>query len=244
MVSKEDSFFCDNFAKKMANEIAKRYFFKSFATISKSDLEVIFFHYYLEQKKLVKRVGKSHYNNSFADFFINDFEISNELGITQSKVRNLRMKEYILFSRDNNEEKWIDDFIHCLNDKQSYIGYGKSLVRYNPTNRLVEMSIPDVNLILEIRNCLESMGFYDEIVLNKHLFKCPINSFVALCKHIDTKKASPYLEKYSKVLDELDILDVTFEKKILEKLKQDGINILTASANSAFFAFMKLIAIP
>ena len=222
-MNNESDFFDPSIIVQISNTIHKRYLCKHFANISKSDVEVLFFHFYLKQKEsVVKKSGEDSYLKSF----ITDYQISNELGITQSKVRSLREKEYILFSRESKKEQWKDDFIKCLNEYKERGSDKKSCIQYNSTNLLIEMSVPDINVLIEARNYLESVGFYDEVVLNKHLFKCPLNAFIVLCEYVDKDKELLVPEKINLFVQELKKLDPSSKEKLMEKIQSLGQDVI------------------
>ena len=84
--------FSDSEKIKFFNEISSRYFNKNFASMSKIDIETLIFSEYIEHC-LRNRLE------------IDDYTISKELGITQSRVRTLKERKELKYPHDEFDWK-------------------------------------------------------------------------------------------------------------------------------------------
>ena len=93
--------------EKAFEELTKRFYRQNFGQMSKSDFEALMFHFYM--KKLVEQ-----YQNSAGVLDYNkcsDYKISQELGITQQRVANLKVKSQLLYPI---EFKWENSFASLI----------------------------------------------------------------------------------------------------------------------------------
>lgn len=178
---------------ELVETLCKRYFFKNFGSLSKSELDVLMFHCYLK---------------TFPDKAIpSDFSISVQLGITQSRVRTLKEKEYLLYSR-KNDDGWKEEFKKILSE---------NYIQFEKTNNKVNILIQDINLLSEIRNFIESNRMFDEVTSNRHLLSCPMETFAELCVMIDQNEAVPSFKKL-KIEDIITTINPDIKKKIIAKI--------------------------
>ena len=185
---------------ELANEICKKYFDKNFGTVSKADFETLIF------DKFIK-----HYQNSKEKF--DDYKLSKELGITQSRVRSLRERKELKYPTKNFN--WKDEFNKILIN-----------AKYDESTHTIKVIVDDVNVMNEIRHYIENNGWYDEVSLNKKLLSLPIGCCVDLLedefdfKNIN-KKCFKTIEKDSS--DEV--------KKFLKDLTKDGLKNFLMNAS-------------
>jgi len=144
---------------KLFEEIEKRYFRKNFGSMSKSDFEVLLFSEYIEH----------HIENKIP---YDDYTLSKELGITESKVRNLKEKKELQYPYKNFY--WKDAFVEYLKN-----------AKYDEVTHRIKIPIHDVNVMKEIRHYIEQNGWYDEITLNKKLLTIPLDCFIDICFELD-----------------------------------------------------------
>lgn len=131
---------------------------RNFGTLSKSEFDLLVFHYYLLNKQ----------SNSSGKY-VSDYEIGRDLGLTIQRVRSLREREALKWP-PKEEGKWKDRFLECL-----------KFAHYDEKSDAVKFPVPDVNLIKEIRNYLEMAGLFDDYQLNPKVFQCNLGLFVAIC---------------------------------------------------------------
>lgn len=150
---------------KLFDQISGKYFDKNFGTMTKSEFELLLFNMLLEYLRDKKPNDLS------------DYSISKVLGISQTRVRNLKQRAELVYPRKDFEDVWKEYF-------KKYIQYA----RYDDKTGLVKVNIPDVTVITELRNFMEENKWYDEYQLNPKLFQCPVEIFLELCQKMDDKE--------------------------------------------------------
>ncbi len=156
-------------------------FSKHFGTFSKSDYEVLMFTIYLDSLK-----GK-----------VRDYDISIALGITESKVRNLRVKSQLMYPRDI---KWVDELNRALVG-----GY------YDESTGMITVTIEDPSVSNLLKNIIEEkFGTVGKTINSKQLV-LPVESFLMLAA---LSEKDP-----DKVLDELNkaVKKATLSRKKIVK---------------------------
>lgn len=176
--------------------------------IQKTEAEVIFFHCYLENLKRIKSKNSDLQKNVQEKNTISDYVISFELGITQSKVRNLKEKEYIIYKNENLQDIWKQSFLSLLGN-----------IKLNKKTNNIEVLIPDNVLMMELRNFAEELGLYDEITLNPKVFKCPVASFIKIYDRIEGNGKDSYAI-LKKQLEQSCQMDDLPPESFLEALKK------------------------
>ena len=147
----------DNSVKAAAfDKLAEEFYFGNFGSMSKSDLEVLMFSIYIEQ--ILKQ--------SEEDFsFYSDYALSKQLGITQTRVANLKVKKELRYPYQGFD--WKTSFQRILKN-----------ARFE--DEKIRLHIPDKNLFLELKNAVEESGGYVEMQLNPSLLQISPEDFVAL----------------------------------------------------------------
>lgn len=131
---------------------------QNFGTTPKAEIDLFMFSMYLDH--LID-----------ADENFDDYIVGRDLGLTISRVRSLKERKELKYHRENYN--WAEAFAEYIKN-----------ARYDETSHLVKMSIPDVNVIKDVRYCLEVNGWYDEYQLNPKLFQCRLDIFIELCKNL------------------------------------------------------------
>lgn len=147
--------FSDKEKIELFDKIANSYFNKNFGTMSKADFEVLLFSEYIEH--CIK--GNIPYD---------DYSLSKELGITQSRIRSLKERKELKYPY--KEFNWKNAFAEAV-----------KYAKYDSDDHYVKMIIQDINVMNEIRNHIERMGWYDECSLNKKLLRVPLDCFTEIC---------------------------------------------------------------
>ena len=137
------------------DKIASLYFNKNFGSISKIDFETLIFSEYIE-----------HCLNSGIPF--DDYSISKELGITQSRVRSLKERKELKYPY--KDFTWRTAFASAVKN-----------AKYDEHDHYVKFIIQDVNVMNEVRHFIEEKGWYDECSLNKKLLRIPLDCFTEIC---------------------------------------------------------------
>ena len=176
------------------DKISERYFERNFGTMLKSDMDTLIFSAYIEHRL----------DN---DLPYDDYTLSNQLGITESRVRSLKERKQLQYPYKDYD--WKTAFVKLIPN-----------ARYNETKKLIQLNIGDINLIKDVRNFVYSHGWYDEFQLNPKLFQCRLEFFISLCSKLEddvsfddnTKKALKSLFKSDKEKSAIDrIIDGDYE---------------------------------
>lgn len=162
--------FTDKEKVEMFDEIADKFYNHNFGTFSKSEMELLMFNFYIK-----KLVDMNVQNDNILNYNAScDYYISKELGITQQKVNNLKVKNQLVNPIDFD---W----------KKSFLGMIQN-ARIDDKTRKVFINIPDPNLYIEIKHYLEEKGGYIDTQLNKGLLKIRAEYFIQLLVEIEPGK--------------------------------------------------------
>lgn len=144
------------------DRIASHFYNANFGQLSKSDMEILMFDIYIDKMISMHKndSGTIDYNKC------SDYRISKDLGITQQRVRNLKIKKQL---RNPVEYDW----------KCALAGLIKN-ARYDEATHKITLNIPDPNLYLEIQNYLEEQGAYIEKQLNSKILQMRAEYFLEL----------------------------------------------------------------
>ena len=131
------------------DKIASQFYNRNFGSMSKVDYETLLFSEYLDHRLK---------NNLPSD----DYTLSKELGITQSRIRSLKERKELKYHYDGIE--WQTVFAESVKN-----------AKYDEKDHLVKFIIQDVNVMNEVRHYIEEKGWYDECSLNKKLLQIPLD---------------------------------------------------------------------
>lgn len=132
---------------------------RRFGSFAKADYEILFFTAYLDSLKKPAR----------------DYEISIDLGITESKVRNLRVKSQLLYPK---ELKWVEEL-----SKSILNGY------YDSGTEQITLTFEDPSVQNLMKNRIEEgFGTVGQSLNAKQLI-LPIESFLLLAAYAETDEA-------------------------------------------------------
>ena len=164
---------------KMFDEIAEKFYYANFGQLSKSDIELMMFNFYIN-----KLIDKNKRPDNTIDYNkCSDYLISRELGITQQRVRNLKIKKQLVYPIDYD---W----------KSAFLLLRENAVYELDTHR-ISMNIPDPNLYYEIQNFFDEKGHFIERQLNSKILQMRAEDFLALAIEIEGE------ENRRKILKEL-----------------------------------------
>ena len=114
--------------------------------VSKSDFDVLMFSIYIE--RLLEQ------NESDMESY-SDYELSKQLGITQSKIKNLKVKKQLLYPY--NKFDWQESF-------------GRVCKNATYEQEKIHININDPNLFIELKHFVESRNGRVDIQLNANSF--------------------------------------------------------------------------
>ena len=195
------------------DKIAERFYQKNFGTLSKTDMETLMFSIYIEQ---ILAKGDKDFST------YSDYTLAKELGITQSKVSNLKVKKQLQYP---HEYDWRVSFA-SISDRARY------------ENGKIIIQIPDINLYYEIKNAIEDKGGFVEVTLNRGLLVVPLNYFLNFMEFITEGEDQDRLRKairkeYQKYQKEQEIIEKEPIGKVLQKCGASTIiGIIDGVANS------------
>ena len=158
------------------DKIQERYFNKKFGMLTKSDIETLLFSEYIE-----------HYINSGLPF--DDYTLSKELGITQTRIRSLKERKELVFPHENF--RWETAFAQAV-----------VTAKYDEHDHYVKMIIQDINVMNEVRHYIETKGWYDECSLNRKLLRIPLDCFVEICS-FETNFENAFTDEAKKNIGEI-----------------------------------------
>ncbi|MCD8378961.1 MAG: hypothetical protein LUC95_01245 [Lachnospiraceae bacterium] len=198
----------------MFDEIAAHYYNCNFGSMPKADMELLMFRFYLD--KLMSHDSDSDGAIDYKN--CSDYKISKELGITQQRVRNLKIKKQLIYPV---EFSWKDAFAYLTKN-----------ARFDKTTNKVVISIPDPNLYLEIQNYLEDSGAYIEKQLNSKLLVIRAEYYIDLVIGLEEpdsrKKVIRELKKFFRENDKDEVFD---ENEIGKSIMNAALDVTTLAAN-------------
>ena len=127
------------------DKIAEKYYYSNFGTASKSDIDVLMFSIYIEQ---ILEKGPENFSA------YSDYTLSKQLGITQSRVSNLKVKKELLYPYEGF--KW----------KEALLTASKNAII---EDHRIKFFIPDRNVFLEVKNAIEYTGGFIDVTLTNNL---------------------------------------------------------------------------
>ena len=142
---------------KAFDRISELFLRQNYGSVSKSELELLFFAIVFEHLQ--------NHNES-----VSDYAISNILGVTQQRVRSLKIKHHLRYQDDCN---WKTGFLHLA-----------SQAEYATDGNTVTISIDNPVLQLELQHFLETHGGLFDRSFNMKLMKIPVQSFATLLVEI------------------------------------------------------------
>lgn len=195
--------------------ISAQYYDRNFGQCSKADMELLMFRFYIE--KLIK-------SNCAEDGTIDyskcsDYLISKELGISQQRVRNLKVKNQLI---NPIEYDW-----------KAALAKLTRHARFDPVTHRVTLHIPDPNLFLEIQNFFEEQGSCIERQLNSKVLQIRAEYYIDLILSLEPEKArKAVITELKKAFKETSKEQSVFdEKNIGRTLVEGAVNLTTIAAN-------------
>lgn len=191
--------------KRRAFETISGYFYqRNFGRMGKADLDLLMFSFYLDHLS----------ENNLPD---DDYSISTALGITESRVRNMKIKRELQYPSNKN---WKEDFIKRI-----------PYAVYDDKTALVKVSIPDPNVKRELEHFIDEHNWYSEYQLNTKLLQMRADQFIKLSLAINEE----YSQESGKPIESEEEIENRLKKcassawinadgeRLIEKLRKDGI---------------------
>ena len=177
--------------EKLKSRIEESQLFTNrFGSFNKSDYEVLMFTIYLDSLTSSAR----------------DFEISRDLGITEQKVRSLRVKSQLMYPREIN---WVEQMKQALEDGTYSDG-------------MITITLEDPSVRNRIRYEVESKSGTVNLSLNSKQLVLPVESFfiLAACAEKDPDKV---LQSLNKKFAENEEIKGTIQKEKIGKRLFKGV---------------------
>jgi hypothetical protein len=200
---------------QLFDEIAGHFYNANFGQLSKSDMELMMFHFYVD-----KLISDNQNPDGTIDYRkCSDYKISKDLGITQQRVRNLKVKKQLIYP--------------IQYDWKSALATLTENARYDKDSKKVVLNIPDPNLYLEIQNFIEENGAYVEKQLNSKVLQIRAEYYIDLIITLEPEGTRKSIIKALKEqFKESGKEDSKFdERNIGKSLIDNGANITTIAAN-------------
>lgn len=219
---------------KFFDEISKHFYESNFGSLSKSEFELLMFSFYIE-KMISDNVDEDGIVNYSA---CSDYRISQDLGITQQRVRNLKVKNQLV---NHIEFDWKKSFSKLTAN-----------ARYDKKTQKITINIPDPNLYLEIQNFIEEQGAYIEKQLNSKVMQLRVEYYIDLIVALEGDENREEIRKTLKQLfkEKGKDDDAFVEKEIGKSILNAAVNItdviesissIISPGNLVWTGFIKLM---
>ena len=200
-------------------EMAAKFYEANFGQYAKADFELLMFHFYIN-----KLIELNKNDDGIVDYHrCSDYKISKELGITQQRVRNLKVKNSLSYP---SEHDWMKSFALLLKN-----------ARFDKVSGKIVISILDPNLFIEIQNFIEEQDAYIEKQLNSKLLQLRVEFYIDLVAALEDDSSRRELKKQLRILIKDSGKDESLfdDKNIGRSMIEMGINVTTIAANLTSF---------
>jgi len=207
--------FTDDEKIQIFDEIISHFYNANFGQMSKADIELMMFRFYIE-----KMVAENRFEDGSINYqMCSDYRISQDLGITQQRVRNLKVRNQLTNPIDY--------------DWKVALAKLTEHARYDSRKHMVMLNIPDPNLYLEIQNFIEENGAYVEKQLNSKILKLRAEHYIDLIVSLEPEESRRRIIKRLKkqLKDEGKDNLVLDESNVGKVLLDSALNITTIVAN-------------
>lgn len=193
----------DEASENFGKEFLEHYLSGSFGSMSKSETEILIFH-----------LLSKHFEIS------SNYEISNLLKISETKVKNLTLNAHLRYPRQSGDEI-VRETLVDIAKKFSAI--------YDEQNCEVKIHIQSSVKKREIINAINKLGSFADYGLNNEILKIRINTLFSLFeKFLDKEKFKDTVQTYlkDKKLNEKQFFDaLNNSQRFIEIIKRSNIKI-------------------
>lgn len=186
------------------DELASLFYNRNFSSTSKSEIELLMFHFYMRAtvEKYQSEDGRLDYSKC------SNLEMGRQLGIPQERVRTLKVKAHSRFPISFDWKKSLESI--------------KDNIVYED-NKIV-IPIIDPNLLNEIRNYVEINGGFVIIENSQSYIKLRVNHYLMLMYYtlgdVDKKAFLKALKKETRDKNQYeDVLETQSRKEILAMIE-------------------------
>lgn len=189
--------------QSFSKEFLEHYMSGSFGSMSKSETEILIFH-----------LLSKHFEIS------SNYEISNFLKISETKVKNLTLNAHLRYPRQSGDEI-VRETLVDIAKKFSAI--------YDEQNGEVKIHIQSSVQKREMINAINKLGSFADYGLNNEILKIRINTLFSLFeKFLDKEKFKDTVQIYlkDKKLNEKQFFDaLNNSQRFIEMIKRSNIKI-------------------
>ena len=189
--------------QSFSKEFLEHYLSGSFGSMSKSETEILIFH-----------LLSKHFDIS------SNYEISNLLKISETKVKNLTLNAHLRYPRQSGDEI-VRETLVDIAKKISAI--------YDEQNGEVKIHIQSSVQKREMINAINKLGSFADYGLNNEILKIRINTLFSLFeKFLDKEKFKGTVQTYlkDKKLNEKQFFDaLNNSQRFIEMIKRSDIKI-------------------
>ena len=193
----------DEASENFGKEFLEHYLSGSFGSMSKSETEILIFH-----------LLSKHFEIS------SNYEISNLLKISETKVKNLTLNAHLRYPRQSGDEI-VRETLVDIAKKFSAI--------YDEQNGEVKIHIQSSVQKREMVNAINNLGSFADYGLNNEILKIRINTLFSLFeKFLDKEKFKDTVQIYlkDKKLNEKQFFDaLNNSQRFIEMIKRSNIKI-------------------
>lgn len=197
--------FSEDEKRELFDKIAAHFYESNFGTMSKSDFELMMFDFYIKKMMAdsMDEDGTINFSNC------SDYKISKDLGITQQRVRNLKIK---------------NELVNPMKDFEWKQAFAKLISNARFENHKAIINIPDPNLFIEIQNYIEDQGAFIDKQLNSKLLVIREEYFIDLLLSVEPEKKKREIVKSIKKIykEQAKIPTNSFNEKSIGKSLVDG----------------------
>ena len=134
--------------------ISSCFYEQNFSTLGKADFELLMFHILLQHLQT---------SNQPTD----DYSISKLLGITQQRIRNLKIKHLLRYGQ---EQDW----------KEELANTALQHPHYSNNDQIITLSFDDPNVMIEVQHFIEENGGFIDFSFNPKLLRMKTEDFAQL----------------------------------------------------------------
>lgn len=197
-----------NFDKTKAfDKLAELFYDRNFATTSKSEIDLLMFSFYLD-------ATISTYTNeqNVLDYTqTTDYQIGQQLGITQEKVRNLKVKKQARYPVKFDWKKSFETI--------------RSNIRLD--NKRIIIPISDPNLQIEIRNYINENGGFVDVESSKDYLRIRIEYYLMLMYYtLDIEDKKAFRKEMKKQLSANNVDEKAFDDENKKEMAKDMISLV------------------
>lgn len=209
-------YFTDDQKIEYFDEICEKFYKRNFGLASKSEIDLLLFKFYYDT--ISDQEESSRHK-------ISDYTISKELGITQSRVRNMRIKKELVYP--HVEVNWKEKFLEIVPS-----------AHFDRNTYKVTINIGDPNIFLELENYIDVHNMYFEKQLNQKNFTLRVEYFIELLISIDDSVDKEDVTKRLKdqILEDDELTKPIYKDSLGKIMIEKSLNATSLLANIATIA--------